>query len=37
MLMIQDGIEVLWTWMIAHSDIKYATETAFITQSDLRF
>ena len=29
--------EVLWTWMIAHSDTKHATETAFITQSDLRF
>lgn len=23
--------------MIAHSDTKHATETAFITQSDLRF
>jgi hypothetical protein len=29
--------EALWTWMIAHSDTKHATETAFITQSDLRF
>ena len=28
--------EALWTWMIAHSDTKHATETAFITQSDLR-
>lgn len=40
MLMIQDGLvarsmritEALWTWMIAHSDTKHATET-----SDLRF